>query len=104
MVVHCMLAQRAGFSIDWATIDKTAYLTALTQELDDPRQGALDTFLKPYVRPAVADLSKHIAGASGLDGSAGAAGDAVYGRNDDPAVQAQYKQQQLKREEQQSSE
>jgi len=70
----------------------------------DSRQGALDTFLKPYVRPAVADLSKHIVGANGLDGSAGTAGDAVYGRNDDPAIQAQYRQQQLKREEHQSGE
>jgi cell filamentation protein len=102
MVVHCMLAQRAGFSVDWAKIDKAAYLTALTQELDDPRKGILDAFLKPFIRSAVADLSQHIAGANGLDGSVGDAGDAVYGRNDDPAVQAQYKQQQLKREDQES--
>jgi cell filamentation protein len=103
MVVHCVLAQRAGFSIDWAKIDKAAYLAALTQELDDPRKGTLDTFLKPFVRSAVTNLSEHIAEAKGLDGSAGAAGDAVYGKNDDPVVQAQYKQQQLRREELQSS-
>jgi hypothetical protein len=54
------------------------------------------------VRSAVTDLSKHIVDANGLDGSAGAAGDAVYGRNDDPTVQAQYEQQQLKRQEQES--
>jgi cell filamentation protein len=96
MVVHCVLTQRAGFSIDWAEIDKAAYLTALTQEIDDPRKGVLDAFLKPYVRSAVTDLSKHIASANGLDGSV-AAGDAVYGRNDDPAVRAQYQQQQFKR-------
>lgn len=100
MVVHCVLAQRAGLSIDWAATDKTAYLTALTQELDDPGKGILDNFLKPFIRSAVTDLSKHVAGAKGLDGGARNA-DQVYGRNDDPNVQAQYRQQQLKRGEQQ---
>ncbi|WP_194473203.1 hypothetical protein [Bradyrhizobium sp. CCBAU 51753] len=38
-------------------------------------------------------------GAKGLDGGIGDA-DTVYGRNDDPAVKAQYDQQQLKRDEQ----
>jgi fido (protein-threonine AMPylation protein) len=36
MVVHAVLAQRAGFSVDWASTGKTAYLQALTKELDDP--------------------------------------------------------------------
>ena len=97
MVAHCALAQRAGFSIDWAATDKTAYLAALTEELDDPGRGILDEFLKPFIRPAVEDLSRHIAAAKGLDGGAGET-DQVYGRNDDPAVQAEYDQQQLKRE------
>lgn len=101
MVVHCVLAQRAGFSIDWAATDKNAYLTALTKELDDPGKGILDAFLKPFMRSAVTDLSRHIAAAKGLDSGA-ADTDRVYGRNDDPAVQAQYKEQQLKREGQQS--
>jgi cell filamentation protein len=44
----------------------------------------------------VTNLSEHVAAAKGLDG--GAAGtDTVHGRNDDPAVQVQYEQQQLKR-------
>ena len=95
MVIHAVLVQRAGFSIDWAATDKNAYLDALTKELDDPGKGILDAYLKPYVRPAVDNLSDHLAAAKGLDGGAGEA-DTVYGRNDDPAVQAQYKQQQLK--------
>jgi cell filamentation protein len=90
-----MLAQRAGFSIDWAATDKNAYLEALTKELDDPGKGILDAYLKPYARPAVDNLSDHLAAAKGLDGGAAQA-DTVYGRNDDPAVQAQYEQQQLK--------
>jgi cell filamentation protein len=96
MVVHAVLAQRAGFSIDWAATDKTAYLDALTKELDDPGKGILNAYLEPFVRPAVTNLSEHVAAAKGLDG--GAAGtDTVHGRNDDPAVQVQYEQQQLKR-------
>jgi cell filamentation protein len=96
MTVHCVLAQRAGLSIDWAAIDKNAYLTALTKELDDPRKGTLNEFLKPHIRAAVSDLSQHIVTAKGLDGSG--AGDAVYGSNKDPAIQAEYEQQRLKRE------
>lgn len=102
MVIHAALAQRAGFSIDWASTDKTAYLAALTKELDDPGKGILDTYLEPYVRAAVTNLSEHVATAKGLDGEVGSA-DAVQGRNDDPAVQAQYEQQQLKRDGQRGS-
>ncbi|TWC00654.1 cell filamentation protein [Bradyrhizobium macuxiense] len=96
MVVHSTLAQRAGFSIDWAATDKTAYLQALTKELDDPGQGILDNYLEPYARPAVSDLKEHIVAAKGLDGGRGET-DAIRGSNDDPAIQAEYKQQQLKR-------
>jgi len=95
MVIHAVLAQRAGFSIDWAATGKNAYLDALTKDLDDPGKGILDTYLKPYLRPAVDDLADQLAAAKGLDGGVGEA-DTVHGRNDDPAVQAQYKQQQLK--------
>nr|WP_283812765.1 Fic family protein [Bradyrhizobium tropiciagri] len=99
MVVHAILAQRAGFSIDWASTDKTAYLQALTKELDEPGKGILDKYLEPYIRSAVSDLTEHIAATRGLDGSTGET-DAVRGSNDDPAIQAEYEQQQLKRDEQ----
>lgn len=96
MVVHSVLAQRAGFSIDWASTDKTAYLDALTKELDDPGRGILDAYLEPYVRLPVTNLPEHVVAAKGLDG--GALGtDTVQGRNDDPAVQTQYEQQRIKR-------
>jgi cell filamentation protein len=97
MVIHAALAQRAGFSVEWAATDKTAYLEALTKELDEPGKGILDAYLKPYIRPAVSDLSEHVSTAKGLGGGAGEA-DTVYGRNDDPAVQAKYEQQRLSRE------
>lgn len=53
MVVHTELATRAGIHIDWAGTDKQDYLAALTQELDRPGKGELDSFLKPFVGPAV---------------------------------------------------
>jgi len=81
---------------------KTAEVSQ-AHELDHPGKGMLDEFLQPFMRPAVIDLSQHIAAAKGLDGGA-ANTDKVYGRNDDPAVQAQYEQQQLKREDHQSGE
>jgi cell filamentation protein len=102
MVVHSVLAQRAGFSIDWAATDKTAYLDALTKELDEPGKGILDAYLESHVRAPVANLADHVAATKGLDGVA-LGTDTVYGRNDDPAVQAQYEQQRLKRDDQRSS-
>ena len=99
MVIHAVLAQRAGFSIDWAATDKTAYLTALTQELDDPGKGILDAYLEPYVSGPVSSLPEHVAATKGLDGVA-LGTDTVQGRNDDPAVQARYEQQRIKRGEQ----
>ncbi|MDH2341410.1 Fic family protein [Bradyrhizobium sp. SSUT77] len=97
MVIHSILAQRAGFSLDWTSTDKTAYLQALTKELDDPGKGILDKYLEPCIHAAVSNLKEHIAAAKGLDGGPGEA-DTIRGSNDDPAVQADYKQQQLKRE------
>jgi cell filamentation protein len=49
MVVHSVLAQRAGFSIDWAATGKNDYLAALTKELDLPRKGLLDGYLRPFI-------------------------------------------------------
>jgi cell filamentation protein len=71
MVVHGVLAQRAGFSIDWAATGKADYLATLTQELDDPGEGHLDAYLKPFIREALSDdrLAEEIAQAPGLDGS-----------------------------------
>ena len=66
MVIHSILAQRAGFSVDWASTDKTDYLQALTNELDNPGKGMLDKYLEPYIRPAVTDLKEHISAAKVL--------------------------------------
>jgi cell filamentation protein len=93
MTVHSVLAQRAGFSIDWSATKKDAYLDALTREIENPPKGHLDTYLKPLVREPIAydRLATAIVQAPGLDGSVqDAALNQVLGRTDEPAVKAQY--------------
>jgi cell filamentation protein len=97
MVVHGAIAQRAGFSLDWGTTKKDDYLSALTNELDDPYNGHLDAYLKPFIRGAVpADrLALEVAKAPGLDGNDEQ--NTVLGKTTDPALKARYEQQELKR-------
>jgi cell filamentation protein len=97
MVVHGVMAQRAGFSIDWAATDKVGYLSALTKELDDPDKGHLDNYLKPFIRGVIGEdrLAAEIALAPGLDGNDEQ--NEVLGKTSDPALKARYEQQELKR-------
>ena len=97
MVVHGVMAQRAGFSVDWEATDKVGYLSALTRELDNPDKGHLDAYLKPFIREAMpADrLADEIARAPGLDGNDEQ--NNVLGKTSDPALKARYEQQELKR-------
>ncbi len=97
MVVHAILAQRAGFSIDWAGTGKVDYLSALTKELDVPRKGLLDGYLKPFIREALPDdrMAEEIVQAPGLDGTDEQ--NEVLGKTSDPALKARYEQQELKR-------
>ncbi len=96
MVLHCVLAQRAGLSIDWAATSKNDYLAALTNELEDPHKGHLDDYLKLFIKDAVSygELAANIAAAPGLDGEGE---DIVLGTTDDPELTAQYQTQELKR-------
>lgn len=96
-VVHAILAQRAGISIDWAATGKADYLSALTKELDDPGKGHLDAYLKPFIREAITDdcLAEEIAQARGLDGNDEQ--NEVLGKTSDPALKARYDQQELRR-------
>ena len=50
MVVHADLSRRAGFHVDWTSIGKAEFLTALTAELRKPGT-ALDRLLHLHVRP-----------------------------------------------------
>jgi cell filamentation protein len=97
MVVHSVLAHRAGFSIDWAATSKTDYLSALTNELDDPGAGHLDAYLKPFITPAVAAnlLAAGVSAAPGLDGNAEL--NTVLGKVSDPELQERYQEQELRR-------
>jgi cell filamentation protein len=98
MVVHSVLAQRAGFSIDWAKTDKADYLVALTQELDAPGKGILDRYLKPFMGEAIAydKLGASVMQAPGLDGKSDDS-NIVLGKTTEPAVKARYQQQKIKR-------
>jgi cell filamentation protein len=97
MVIYAVLAQRAGFSIDWLTAGKADYLTALTKELDDPGRGHLDTYLKPFMRDALPEdrLAEEIVQIPGLDGTDEQ--NEVLGKTSDPALKARYEQQKAKR-------
>ena len=92
MTIHSVMAQRAGFSINWAATSQADYLDALTKELDDPRSGHLDNYLKPFIAEAVAydQLATQIAGAPGIDGRGEARANEVLGVSSDPAVKEQY--------------
>jgi cell filamentation protein len=96
MVVHCVLADRAGIRIDWGATDKNAYLAALTRELDEPGKGHLDAYLKPFIGKsgAIDDLAANVAAAPGLDGQES---DVVLGRIDDAALKAEYEAEKQKR-------
>jgi cell filamentation protein len=102
MVVHAELAQRAGISIDWAATAKQDYLAALTKELDQPGRGILDTYLKPFVRPAVGRdrLAALIVLTQGLSGGRDdpLATNQVLGKFTEPALQARYQHQQEQRQ------
>lgn len=97
MVVHSVLAARAGIIIDWSATDKNAYLAALTTELDEPGRGHLDSHLRPFARKMLPaeNLADAIAQAPGLDGNDML--NQVLGKTSDPALKARYEQQQLKR-------
>jgi cell filamentation protein len=100
MTVHSVLAQRAGFSIDWSATTKNAYLDALTKEIENPPKGHLDAYLKSFMRDPIAyeQLATAIVQAPGLDGSAqGAALNEVLGNNDEPVVKAQYEAMLMRR-------
>jgi cell filamentation protein len=100
MTVHSVLAQRAGFSIDWSVTTKDAYLDALTKEIENPPKGHLDAYLKPFMRDPIAyeQLATAIVRAPGLDGSGqDAALNQVLGNTDEPAVKAQYEAMLTKR-------
>jgi cell filamentation protein len=53
LVLHAEMLYRAGISIDRIKTEKTAYLIALTTELNDSGQGHLDHYLEPFICSAI---------------------------------------------------
>lgn len=98
MVVHAVLAERAGFSLDWAATSKADYLDVLTKEIAQPNARHLDIYLKPFLREAVGidKLASHVVNTRGLDGST-VEENRVVGNVSDPQVQARYAAQRLQR-------
>ena len=68
MTVHSELCRRAEMHIDWSQTDKQDYLSALTEEIDEPGKGHLDAYLKPYVREGALDLTEMQSGLQALEG------------------------------------
>jgi cell filamentation protein len=90
LTIHSIMAQRAGISIDWSATDQSSYLDALTEEIENPRAGVLDNYLKPFIGEAVAydQLAVQVTGAPGLD--RGAQANDVAGKSAEPSVRAAY--------------
>jgi cell filamentation protein len=100
MTVHSVMAQRAGFGIDWSSTKKETYLNALPREIENPSQGHLDAYLKTLMRDPVTheQLAIAVVQAPGLDGSVqGAELNEVLGDADEPTVKAQYEAMLIKR-------
>lgn len=45
-MVHSELCHRAGFSIEWRRSMKVDYLSALSREIESPRRGILDAYVR----------------------------------------------------------
>ena len=100
VTLFSVLAQRAGFSINWSETDKDAYLDALTKEIEVPSKGHLDDYLKPFIRAPITHeaLAAQVMGTPGLDGRAAASDEnQVAGEVDAPHVKVQYEAMLLKR-------
>lgn len=95
LLVHLELTYRAGFSITWADTNKAHYLTALSNEIDKPGLGILDTYLLNFKSDRLErnEWSKTILSIKGLDGLDGLDADnQIIGDLTDPVVVEKYRQ------------
>ncbi len=72
LVVHSELCFRTNMSVDWTQTQKVPYLRALTQELEDPKAGYLDDYLRPFIGKQIPHHQWQLAVSElpGLDGTA----------------------------------
>ena len=70
LLVHSELCFRANFSINWIATGKTAYLAALTREIEDPHAAILDDYLRQFIKEKIprAQWLESINQLPGLDG------------------------------------
>jgi cell filamentation protein len=92
LLVHLELIYRAGFSITWADTNKAHYLTALSNEIDNPGLGILDTYLLKFKSDRLErnEWGKKILSIKGLDGLD--ADNQIIGNLTDPVVAEKYRQ------------
>lgn len=92
LVVHSVLCHRAGFSINWGKTDKSAYLSALSKEIETPDEGMLDDYLKNFIEPPLepGQWEAAIQSVRGLNGIIST--DTVEGDLDDPAISHKYQE------------
>lgn len=91
LLIYMELCYRTRFAIDWSNTNKDDYLRALSDEIQNPFEGHLDNYLKPYLL----DISNRdewpemIGGIKGLDGLDKEG--ITYDNLDNPEVQQLYK-------------
>lgn len=49
LLIHTELCHRAGFSIEWEKTTKSDYLSALSKEIEKPRDKSLDAYLSQFI-------------------------------------------------------
>lgn len=98
LLVHSVLSNRAGFSIDWHKTRKSDYLLALSAEIQKPGKGILDGYLKTFMAaPQSAEVwGTIIQSINGLDG--GDVPDQVEGVFSDPLLAEKYREFERQRE------
>lgn len=92
LVVHSVLCDRAGFSINWSRTTKSAYLSALSSEIETPDKGILDDYLKDFIEPPLdpGGWEAAIQSVKGLNGLVSV--DTIEGTFDDPAISQKYRE------------
>lgn len=71
LLIHAELCFRANMSVNWMRTRKQPYLDALTQEIENPNAGHLDTYLQPFIEPPITREKwlQSVATIPGLDGT-----------------------------------
>jgi cell filamentation protein len=95
MVVHGVLAQRAGFSVDWAATTKSDIFPRLRRNSTVPaRATSIRISSASCAKLTIVLQRKSLKRPASMENSRQ---NEVLGQTNDPALQARYEQQELKR-------